>query len=108
VVAALETVPKMRTLSRFPSSDVDLAFVVADEVPATDVARSLRKAGSPMLRSVRLFDVFRSHQLGPDHRSLAFGLRFQADDHTLTDPEIAAVRQACIDAVVEAHNAELR
>jgi phenylalanyl-tRNA synthetase beta chain len=108
IVAALDTVPRYRPLSRFPSSDVDLAFVVADAVPATDVARTLRKAGAGLLRSVQLFDVFRAGQLGPDRRSLAFTLRFQADDRTLTETEIAEARQACIHAVVSAHQAELR
>jgi phenylalanyl-tRNA synthetase beta chain len=52
--------------------------------------------------------VFRSPQLGEGRRSLAYNLRFQADDRTLTDTEIAQARQACIDAVVKAHSAELR
>jgi len=108
IVAALETIPRYKPLSRFPSSDVDLAFAVADGVPATDVARTLRKAGAGLLRSVDLFDVFRSPQLGEGRRSLAYTLRFQAEDHTLTDAEIAQARQACIDAVVKAHKAELR
>lgn len=108
IVAALETIPRYKPLSRFPSSDVDLAFAVPDDVPATDVARTLRKAGAGLLRSVDLFDVFRSAQLGEGRRSLAFTLRFQADDRTLTDAEIAEARQSCIDAVVKAHNAELR
>ncbi len=108
IVAALETIPRYKPLSRFPSSDVDLAFTVADDVPATDVARTLRKAGAGLLRSVDLFDVFRSPQLGEGRRSLAYTLRFQADDRTLTDAEIAQARQSCIDAVVKAHQAELR
>ncbi len=108
IVAALETIPRYKPLSRFPSSDVDLAFAVADDVPATDVARTLRKAGAGLLRSVDLFDVFRSPQLGEGRRSLAYTLRFQADDRTLTDAEIAHARQACIDAVVGAHGAEVR
>ncbi|MDH4364474.1 MAG: phenylalanine--tRNA ligase subunit beta, partial [Acidimicrobiia bacterium] len=108
IVAALETIPRYKPLSRFPSSDVDLAFAVADVVPATDVARTLRKAGAGLLRSVDLFDVFRSPQLGEGRRSLAYTLRFQADDRTLTDAEIAEARSACIDAVVTAHQAELR
>jgi len=108
IVSALETIPRYKPLSRFPSSDVDLAFTVADDVPATDVARTLRKAGAGLLRSVDLFDVFRSPQLGEGRRSLAYTLRFQADDRTLTDAEIAEARQSCIDAVVKAHLAELR
>ena len=44
-------------MSRFPSSDVDLALVVADDVPADQVEEALRAAGGPLLESVALFDV---------------------------------------------------
>ncbi|MDH3678716.1 MAG: phenylalanine--tRNA ligase subunit beta [Acidimicrobiia bacterium] len=108
VLTALETVLRYIPISRFPSSDVDLAFVVADAVPATDVARTLRSAGGALLRSVRLFDTYRSEQLGEGVRSLAYGLRFQADDRTLTDGEVAEARQACIDAVIKHHDGVLR
>ena len=52
--------------------------------------------------------MFRSDQLAPESRSLAFALRFQADDRTLTDAELAEVRQSCIDMVIKAHQASLR
>jgi phenylalanyl-tRNA synthetase beta subunit len=35
-------------------------------------------------------------------------VRFRAPDRTLTDAEIAGLRQSAIDAVVGAHGAELR
>jgi len=98
-----------RRVSRFPSSDVDLAFVVADDVAASAVTDSLWDAGGDLLSDLRLFDVFRdAERLGADRRSLAYTLRFQAPDHTLTDEETGTLRTACIDAVVAQHGAELR
>ena len=46
-------------VSRFPSSDIDLALVVDDRYPADAVADSLRAAAGDVLESVRLFDVYR-------------------------------------------------
>ena len=100
----LEAVPP----SRFPSSDVDLAFVVPDEVPARMVEAALSEAGGALCESVRLFDVYRSEALGHGVRSLAFRLRFCAPDRTLTDDEVGGLRQGCIDAVTVAHRATLR
>jgi len=97
-----------RAPSRYPSSDVDLAFTVADEVSADDVAATIAQAGGELLSSVALFDVFRSTQLGEGRRSLAYTLRFEAADRTLNDAEVAQVRQSCIEAVTTAHNATLR
>ncbi|MXW57181.1 MAG: phenylalanine--tRNA ligase subunit beta [Acidimicrobiia bacterium] len=97
-----------RAPSRYPSSDIDLAFTVPDEVSADEVAATIAQAGGELLASVSLFDVFRSEQLGEGRRSLAYTLRFEAADRTLNDAEVAAARQTCIDAVTTTHNATLR
>ncbi len=94
--------------SRYPSSDIDLAFTVPDEVSADEVAATIAQAGGELLASVALFDVFRSEQLGEDRRSLGYALRFEAADRTLNDAEVAAARQTCIEAVTTTHNATLR
>ena len=94
-------------ISRFPSSDVDLAFEVDDDVPAGDVERTLRGA-SELVVDVRLFDIYRGDQVATGRRSLAHTIRFQALDRTLTDAEVAAARQALIEAVERSHGATLR
>ena len=97
-----------RAPSRFPVSNIDLAFVLADTVPTSAVLATLRGAVGEALEDVRLFDVFTSDAIGADRRSLAFALRFRVADRTLTDADVAALRQQAIDAVVAAHDAELR
>ncbi|MCU1369065.1 MAG: pheT [Ilumatobacteraceae bacterium] len=96
-----------RQISRFPSSDIDLAFVVSDEVSATDVERTLAGADE-LVWSARLFDVYRGTGIDDGHRSLAFAVRLQSVDRTLTDAEVAEVRAALIAAVGSAHGATLR
>ena len=108
ILAALESVSKYKPISLYPSSDIDLAFVVADNVPATTVIHTLNKAGGSLLQSVELFDVYRGESVGDGQRSLAYRLRFQADDRTLTDDEVAEARQQCINAVTKRHGAQLR
>lgn len=95
-------------VSKYPSSDIDLAFEVPDDVPAASVEGSLRKGGGALLVDLALFDVYRGEGLAPGSRSLAYRLRFQAHDRTLTDAEVAAVRQACIEAVQTQNGATLR
>ncbi len=96
-----------RSISRFPSSDIDLAFVVDDGVAADELARGLRAAGGDLLESLSLFDVYRGPSLAEGTRSLAFRLRFCAHDRTLTDAEVGECRRACITAA-EALGATLR
>ena len=95
-------------VSRYPSSDIDLAFEVDDAVPASAVERCLREAAGDLLARLSLFDVFRGAPVGDGSRSLAFTLRFQAVDRTLTDAEMVDVRRRCIDAVEGSLPASLR
>jgi phenylalanyl-tRNA synthetase beta chain len=96
-----------RPVSRFPSADIDLAFVVEETVPAAAVERTLSRAAGDLLERIELFDVFRSPTLQGE-RSLAWRLRFSALDHTLTEDELTALRLRAIDAVTSAHPARLR
>ncbi len=98
---------QLRPISRFPSSDVDLAFEVADSVPAAAVERTLRE-GAALVVDVWLFDVYRGAPVAEGHRSLAFTVRFQAPDRTLTDDEVAEARSALVAAVSSTHGATLR
>jgi phenylalanyl-tRNA synthetase beta chain len=94
-----------RAVSRHPSSDIDLAFAVDDSAPAAAVEAVLRRAGGELLEEVHLFDVYR---LGEGSRSLAYRLRFQAPDRTLTDEDVAEARRRCIEAVESTLPAHLR
>jgi phenylalanyl-tRNA synthetase beta chain len=92
-------------VSRFPSSDTDLAFALADDVPAAASPRRCGGAGD-LLADLHLFDVYRAPPC-PGHRSLAYRLRLQAPDRTLTDADVAAVRERAI-AAAAAVGATLR
>jgi phenylalanyl-tRNA synthetase beta chain len=95
-------------VSKFPASEVDLAFAVPDDVPASAVLATLQASAGPLGESITLFDVYRGKGLPEGRRSLAFRLRFRAPDRTLTDSEVGEVRISCIEAVERAHGAELR
>jgi phenylalanyl-tRNA synthetase beta chain len=97
-----------RRFSTFPTSDVDVAFEVADEISASAVEECIRQAGGELLWSVALFDVFRGGQVAAGRRSLAYSLRLQAPDRTLTDADVAEVRSRVIDAVQSTLGATLR
>jgi phenylalanyl-tRNA synthetase beta chain len=108
ILAAPRRPREYRPLSRYPSADFDLAFVVDDAVPAARVEEALRESAGDLLEDLWLFDVFRGPQLGQGRRSLAYRLRVAARDHTLTDEELADLRRRCIDAAERAVGATLR
>ncbi len=97
-----------RRVSKFPSSDMDLAFVVPDDTGADRVRNTITKAGGDLLVDLSLVDTYRGAGVEEASRSLAFRLRFQAADRTLNDEEITSCREAIIAAVGKQNKGVLR
>ena len=93
-------VAQWKPTSKYPSSDFDLAFTVPADVTAEKIEKALRQAAGSLLVSIELFDVYRADG-GGDSRSLAYRLRLQAADRTLTDSDVAGVRDKCIAAATK-------
>ena len=79
-------------VTTFPAVIQDIAAVVAEETPAAEVIAAVRRGGGELLRSARVFDLYRGEQLGEERKSLALRLEFRAGDRTLTDEEVAGLR----------------
>jgi phenylalanyl-tRNA synthetase beta chain len=84
-------------MSAYPLATQDVALIVDAAVPAAEVEAAL-VAGAPrdLLEDVRLFDVYTGAQVGEEHKSLAYTLRFRAPDRTLTVAETTAARDAAV------------
>jgi phenylalanyl-tRNA synthetase beta chain len=89
-------------ISRYPSSDLDLAFEVSDSVAASTIATVIREAAGPLLVDLSLFDVFRGHPVPESHRSLAYRLRLQAPDRTLTEEDLSGIQRTVVDGAASA------
>lgn len=98
---------RWKPVSRMPSSDLDLAFLLAADIPAERLDKALRQAAGNLLVDLELFDVYRGAGVGEGRRSLAFRLRLQAPDRNLTDSDVAEIRQSCARAGAKL-GAELR
>lgn len=88
---------KAAPVSRFPSSDLDLAFILDDEVPAAQLKEMLARGVGELLDSIELIDAYRGEGVSPGTRSLTFRLRLVALDHTLSEEELASARNRAID-----------
>ena len=96
------------TVSPFPEVRQDLAFVVAEDVPAASLAAAMRKAAGAELRDVQVFDEYRGGQIGEGKRSLAFRVAFGSPERTLTDEDAAALRGKIVEALATQFDAVLR
>jgi phenylalanyl-tRNA synthetase beta chain len=101
LLALVPKITQWKPTSRFPSTDLDLAFQVPDTVAAEKVDKAIRQAAGNLLVDLRLFDVYRGPGVDNGARSLAYRLRLQAADRTLTDAEIAVARDKAIATVAK-------
>jgi phenylalanyl-tRNA synthetase beta chain len=96
-------------LSSFPPVLLDVALVVAEDVPAAALLEALRSGAGELLESVRLFDVYAdAERLGPGVKSMAFALRLRAPDRTLTVEQATAARDSALARAAELYGARLR
>lgn len=90
-------IPQWKPVSRYPSSDFDLAFRVPRSLSAERLEKALRQGAGALLVDIGLFDVYRSSDM-MDERGLAYRIRIQAPDRTLAEEDVARIREACIAA----------
>jgi phenylalanyl-tRNA synthetase beta chain len=57
---------------------------------------------------LRLFDVYRGDQIGSGKKSLAYSLTYQSPERTLTDQEVAQIRNRMIYRLEQELGARLR
>ena len=93
---------------RVPAVERDLAIVIGEGRSAGEVEQVVREAAAPLLRGLRLFDLYDGAPLAPGERSLAFRLTLQAADRTMTDEEIETAVGKVVDALAGRLGARIR
>jgi phenylalanyl-tRNA synthetase beta chain len=86
------------TPSVFPFVDFDLSFLVSDELPVGDLLDAIAAAGQGLVERASVFDEFRGEGVQSGWRAVAIHYRLRAADRTLTNEDVAPVREAMIEA----------
>ena len=92
----------------FPPVIEDLAFILDEDLPAEKAEALIRQTGGKVLADVKLFDIFRSEQIGAGKKSLAYKLTYIAPDRTLEAAEVASLRNKIIKRMEYEFKAKLR
>lgn len=99
---------RAHSIPRFPAIQRDLAIVVAAETSADAVMTKIRKLGGDLLQQVEIFDVYTGSPIPPEHKSLAFTLRYQSLERTLTDDEVNLLNSRILEGIQQDFGAERR
>ena len=95
-------------LPKYPGVNRDLSFICDESLTVAQAENAITAAGGKLLRSVKLFDIYRGTGVPEGKKSLAFSMELRADDRTLTDADSDAVMQKVLAALQETCGAMLR
>ena len=98
----------VKPMPRYPAVTRDLSLVMDESTQVGPLMADMAKAGGAMLEDAKMFDVYRSAQLGENKKSVAFSFVFRGADRTLTDAEISKAMEKILKAAAEKHNAVIR
>ena len=107
-IDGVDTTPRYADLTTFPELREDIAIVVDASVPAATVLDTVRAAGGKLLARAEVFDVYRGEQIAAGRTSLAIALTFRAKDRTLTDADVAPIREKIVARLAKDLGGELR
>ncbi|RMH71075.1 MAG: phenylalanine--tRNA ligase subunit beta [Gemmatimonadetes bacterium] len=95
-----------QTLSSFPPSLRDLAFVVPLEVSSQEIIDCIRKFD--LVRDVTVFDQYMGHPVPAGKKSLAFAITYQSAEKTLADQEVDEIQSQILAELAATFGIELR
>lgn len=109
LVRVLPERPAYTPPSRFPAVRQDIALLVDNAVTASDVLACVRTHRMGRTRVTGdVFDDYRGPGVPDGKRSLAIRLQYQADDRTLSESDIARVREGLLKRLEKETGATLR
>ncbi len=73
-------------LQRFPYAVRDISLICPKQVTVRTIETIIKEAGSPLLKHIELFDIYKNGE----EKSFAFHLSFGAEDRTLSSSEMDA------------------
>jgi len=95
-------------ISAFPAIDIDLAVVVDENVKNDDILEEIKRSGPNILRSIRLFDIYRGEQIEQGKKSMAYSLNFRENNRTLKDTEVEIATNRIVENLGKKLSARLR
>ena len=99
---------KYKEVSKYPSINKDLAFVVKKNVSANEISDIIKKSGGRLLTNIEVFDVYTGEKLENDEKSIAYSLTFNDPTKTLTEDEVNILFDKIIKDVESKLDAKLR
>ena len=86
ISAVKETVPRFKHLPQFPQVRRDIAFIINDDVTFEDIQKVIKSSVKQnIFKGSEIFDVYQGEHVEDGFKSVAFRIKMQDENATLTD-----------------------
>ena len=95
ISAVKETTPRFKHLPQFPEVRRDLAFIIDEKVSFEEIQKVIKGAVQQnIFKGSEVFDVYQGEHVDKGYKSLAFRIKMQDENATLTDEIIEKQMQS--------------
>jgi phenylalanyl-tRNA synthetase beta chain len=101
-------VPAFTALSKFPEVRRDLAVLVDEGLPVSELQAVINHHAGEFLQQVGLFDVYAGQGIAEGKKSLALSVTWQHPERTLNDDEVNQWFDQVVEAMQTQCSASLR
>ena len=95
-------------LPKYPPVYRDIALIVDEHTSAQTVYDTIDKFKNKYIEEIKVFDYYKGKSIPNGKKSLAYRLKYQDYDHTLTDTEVNALHEKLIKILYRELGAEIR
>ena len=89
VSAVKETVPRYKHLPQYPEVRRDLAFIINDDISYDEIQKVIKSGVKQnIFKGSEIFDVYQGEHVEDGFKSVAFRIKMQDENATLTDEVI--------------------
>ena len=99
---------KYKEVSKYLGMQKDVAFVLKKGLTNKEIVDVIKKAGGKLLTDIEVFDIYTGDKIGEDEISIAYNLKFEDQNKTLTDEEVMTIFNKIIDSVESKLGAKVR
>lgn len=86
IAAVKETVPRFKHIPQYPEVRRDIAFIINDEVSFDDIQKVIKSSVKQnIFKGSEIFDVYQGEHVEDGFKSVAFRIKMQDENATLTD-----------------------
>ena len=99
---------KFKEIPKYLGMEKDVAFVVKKNITNKQITDVIKKSGGRLLTNIEVFDVYTGDKINSDEVSIAYNLKFEDMNKTLTEEEVMNVFNKIITDVENKLGAKVR